>query len=137
MTLSKKPLVVLDSNVFVSAIVWGGLPERVINFWLEGKFTLFISPAILFETLVVLEEFDVPHEVVNGFKYQIETRSVKIIPKTSLKICRDEKDDKFLELCLACQADFLVTGDRDLLVLKRFETTKIIKPREFLKIFQN
>jgi putative PIN family toxin of toxin-antitoxin system len=135
MRLSTKPRVVLDSNVFVSAIVWGGNPEKILNLWLRGKFDLFISPEILLETLDVLAKFQVSSRLIEQIKNLIEIHGQRLIPKSNFKICRDLGDNKFLNLCFDCQADYLVTGDKDLLALKRFKKTKILKPKEFLKRF--
>ncbi len=132
MSLQTASLVVLDSNIYFSAIVWGGNPQKVINLWLNGKFILLISPEILFETLTVLGEYGVRKEVIAGFQYQIESHAEKIVPKSKVNICRDAKDNKFLELSKDANADYLVTGDKDLLTLKKFGKTKILKPKDFL-----
>jgi uncharacterized protein len=50
----------------------------------------------------------------------------------TIAACRDPKDDKLLELAVGGNADFLITGDKDLLVLNPFRAVKIITPREFL-----
>lgn len=47
-------------------------------------------------------------------------------------ICRDEKDNILLDLAECCSADYIITGDRDLLVLKKIKVTRIIKPTDFL-----
>lgn len=52
-------------------------------------------------------------------------------PTEAIHCCRDAKDDKFLELASACQADFLITGDEDLLVLDPFRKTRILTMTEF------
>lgn len=132
MSLSIKQPVVIDSNVFVSAIIGGGNPNKVLNLWLAEKFTLVISPEILAEILTVLIKLQTPPSVVNRFKELIETHAQKVIPKSTFKICRDPKDNKFLELSFDGKADFLVTGDSDLLVLKKFKKTIIVKPKDFL-----
>jgi uncharacterized protein len=54
---------------------------------------------------------------------------------SQVSVCRDPKDDKFLSLALDSKADFLVTGDKDLLTLERFQKTEIITPRYFLEKF--
>lgn len=54
-------------------------------------------------------------------------------PTSSIKICRDPKDNFLLALAKDARADFLITGDKDLLVLKHFEITTIITLSEFLK----
>lgn len=137
MNLSTEPRVVLGSNIFVSAIVWNGVPEKVIDLWLEDKFTLYISPEILLETLLVLNKFQVPEKIVSRLKVLIETHAEKFVPKSNFAICRDKKDNKFLNLCFDCQASYLVTGDKDLLVLKKFKNTKIVSPKKFLEIIQS
>ena len=55
--------------------------------------------------------------------------------KSKVSVCRDSKDDKFLSLALDGEADVLVTGDKDLLTLERFQKTEIITPRDFLEKF--
>lgn len=52
--------------------------------------------------------------------------------RETIVVCRDPKDDKLLELAVSGNADFLVTGDKDLLVLNPFRGVEIITPREFL-----
>jgi predicted nucleic acid-binding protein len=55
--------------------------------------------------------------------------------KESITICRDSKDDKFLELAISGKADFIITGDQDLLVLNPFRNIEIIAANEFLNRF--
>ncbi len=58
-----------------------------------------------------------------------------IEPKIEITECRDPKDNKFLELAVAGNADCIVTGDKDLLVLDPFRNIRIITPKEFLDQF--
>ncbi len=60
-----------------------------------------------------------------------ETHFISV--KSKISVCRDPKDDKFLRLAFDSDADFLVTGDNDLLVLGKFINTEIITPRNFLE----
>lgn len=62
---------------------------------------------------------------------QLQFQTVKSI----VSVCRDSKDDKFLSLALDGEADILVTGDKDLLTLERFQKTEIMTPRDFLEKF--
>jgi predicted nucleic acid-binding protein len=55
--------------------------------------------------------------------------------KESITICRDSKDDKFLELAISGNADFIITGDQDLLVLNPFRNIEVITANEFLSRF--
>ena len=53
-------------------------------------------------------------------------------PKLNIKICRDSKDDKFIECAVNANADYIVSGDKDLLVLKKYKTIKIVKTSQVL-----
>jgi len=137
MRWSTKLRVVIDTNVFISGLIWGGNPKKVLEAWLFQKFDLLISPDLCFEIIDVYQRFNNPKEEVNKLIFYLETKTIKIIPKNKVNVCRDEKDNQILALCLAGNADFLITGDKDLLALKEFKKTKIVKTKEFLKIIQD
>lgn len=93
-----------------------------------------MSPYLCFEIISVYERLNNPKEDVEKLKLYLETQTIKIIPRKKINVCRDKKDNQILALCLAGDADFLITGDKDLLSLKKFGDTKILKPKEFLKL---
>jgi putative PIN family toxin of toxin-antitoxin system len=64
------------------------------------------------------------------FRLRLESELVDIVEKVDL--CRDEKDNKFLEVAINGKADYLITGDNDLLVLRPFQDVKIMSVNEFL-----
>jgi putative PIN family toxin of toxin-antitoxin system len=66
-------------------------------------------------------------------KIKLELEEIEIIE--TIKICRDEKDDKFLEVAVNGNANYLITGDKDLLVLHPFRNIEIINVNEFLTRF--
>lgn len=136
MKLSTKWRVVLDSNVFVSAFIWGGTPQKIINLWLDGKILLIISPPLLAEILLVFERFHFSSREIKKIKEILEIHSLKVIPKKKINICRDPKDNMVLATCQAGKASYLITGDKDLLCLGEFKTAKILNPKDFLKIYQ-
>ena len=131
---STRPRVVVDTNVFVSAFIWGGQPKKVIQEWLRGKFILLLSPFLLSEIILVLQRFGFSRRDLEKIREILEDNSLKFIPPRKTRQCRDAKDNRVLDLCLAAKADFLVTGDKDLLVLKKFRQTKILAPKEFLTL---
>lgn len=99
-----------------------------------------ISVPVLLELAEVLsrEKFDkyVTHDERMRFMVNYLKVAELIEIKETFSICRDPKDDKLLELAVSGNASFLVTGDKDLLVLNPFRTVEIITPREFLdKVF--
>jgi len=130
---SKKLHVVVDTNVFVSAFIWGGNPKKIIELWMNDKFFLLTSPFLVAEILLILEKFGLGKEDLQGLKEILERNSLRFFPQIKIFLCRDKKDNQILDLCLAGKADFLITGDKDLLALKKFKKTKIVLPKDFLK----
>ena len=56
--------------------------------------------------------------------------------KSNIEICRDEKDNFLLNLALDSKADYLLTGDKDLLILESIENTEIITFSEFIELME-
>jgi len=131
-----KPRVAIDTNVLISGFYWSGTPKQIISLWLKGKFKLYVSPGTAAELINLLIRFGVPQEQIRNIKKILVTHSIRIIPQQKVFLCRDPKDNQFLELCLAASADYLITGDKDLLVLKKFQQTQIFSPKQFLGKFK-
>lgn len=129
-----RPRAVLDTNVLLSAILFGGTPLQVIDAWrVRGLFDLVISPEILAEILVKLaDRFKLPPSLVGEWQVLLSVNVTRVVPIHDVRVCRDPDDDKFLAAAAAAAADFLVTGDKDLLDIERFGTTRIVTPRVFL-----
>lgn len=123
--------VVVDTSVMVSAFVYGGNPRLVVEKWLEEKFDLLISPQLLAEILVVLKRFKLETGEIEKIQSWLTEKTIQVKPKSRVKVCRDPADGMVLELCQDGRADYCVTGDKDLLTLKSFGKTKILKPKEF------
>ncbi len=133
--------VVIDTNVYISALGFDNILLRLLNICFESEFIhIYISDEIYNEIEDVLfrESFD--KKVKNSLNkaqkldflqnLKTNTNTIKIDQKVT--ICRDPTDNKFLELSKAANADYLITGDKDLLDLKQFEVTKVLKPSEFI-----
>ena len=124
--------VVVDTNVFVSAFIWGGNPRKVIQKWLREEFVLLLSPFLLAEIILVLKRFGFDQADQQRLRYILENNSLKFFPKRKVHLCSDEKNNQVLDLCLAGRADYLITGDKELLAIKDFQGTKIVSVKEFL-----
>lgn len=124
--------VVLDSNVLVAAFAARGLCQAVFELCLN-KHETFISEHILNEVQRALtKRVKLPKKIVSEVIEFLRDHSiVETAEKLSSAECRDPQDIKILGLALKTQSDFLVTGDQDLLVLKRFRGIAIASPREF------
>jgi uncharacterized protein len=126
---------VFDNNVLVSAALLAGVPRQAFDKLLDNG-TVLISVSVLLELAEVLnrEKFDkyVTHDERMRFMVGFLKIAEMIETSETITVCRDPKDDKLLELAVSGKAAFLVTSDKDLLVLNPFRGVEIITPREFL-----
>ena len=128
--------VVIDTNIFISALHWAGVPLKVYKSWLDGEFRLGISREILSELGSVLEnDFDWAHEETQDLCNLINELADIAIPKQKLRVITDDPDDnKILECALASRADYIISGDKHLLKLGAYKTIPIITGRRFLNL---
>lgn len=133
---------VADSSVLISAFLVGAsLPGRVLRAGVEGRFGLVVSTVILGEierSLAQksgLRKYGYGEADIRGFirDLAIVAELVGCLPEIP-PTCRDPDDDHVLAAAVAVGADYIVTGDRDLLDIVRFESTEILSPRQFLEI---
>ncbi len=127
---------VIDTNVFISGIFWSGTPMKVLEAWIDGKFKLIVSNEILVEYERVFEELNkiVKNPNSNRILELVKLNAEMVIPVTFVKpICRDKDDDKFITATIGGSAQYIVTGDDDLLVLNGHQNLKILKPKSFLE----
>ena len=129
--------VVADTNVYVSAILFGGNCEAILALARAGIVELFVSPAIQRELRSVLgHTFGWPEPRIRDSVAEVNALASLVRPSVRLSgILGHEEDHRILECALAAHADFLVTGDkRHLLPLKAFRGIRIVSPREFLNL---
>jgi len=124
--------VLFDTNVIFSAFATRGLAQAVFELCLE-KHTIIVSEYILSELAVHLEKkLMMPSEKVQLITdYLRESCSLGEGTSVGESVCRDKKDIHILGLANKMRPDFIITGDLDLLVLKRYRNTSIVTPRGF------
>jgi len=130
---------VLDANIFISAIFWDGNPLAVTQRAARGLDNLFFTDDIINEVERVLGkpklhlgEYDIKRIVM---RVEHIGKKISISQQHRVKgICRDPKDDMYLECALAAAADYIITGDSDLLDLKEYGGVKIVNARSYLDI---
>ena len=126
--------VVFDTNVLLSAFIFGGNPERLFDLARFGELRLVVSPDILLEFAFVLrEKFAWAEENITETIWAIGRASELVRPGETLKVVSDDADNRVLECAMAGKADFIVTGDHHLLDLRSFEGIRIVKPKDFFK----
>lgn len=128
---------VFDTNVLVSALIFPDANSGKALQLARREGRLFFSFQTAMELREVLNRtrfrkyFTV--EDTAAFLGQLMEGVDWIEPEIRLRVCRDPKDDKFLELALSAKATHIVTGDLDLLVLDPYESVRIVSPRDFLQ----
>jgi putative PIN family toxin of toxin-antitoxin system len=131
--------VVFDTNVLVAAFVTEGVCAKLLGRARRKQLNLVISPFILkeFED-VLLRKFTASKEQIRSAAKLI-SEVAQIVSHASMVsgICRDPDDDQILSCALSAEADYLVTGDSDLLELKDFHGIEILTPGAFELIFED
>ena len=130
---------VLDTNVLISSLFWKGPSRHIVDLAIANKIKSITSTEILEEVEAVLyEDFpQVPYDKIEGIIRDILSYSQLIIPQqVTVKKLRDLKDTKVIACAVSVKADYIVTGDKDLLVLKKYEGIRISTPQAFLDLFK-
>ena len=133
--------VVLDTKVYVSAsILSRGTPFSILEAWHRREFVLVTSESIIEEIERVLryprirDRYAVSEQDVDRLIVSLRSDALVVPGSVDIQgVSRDSTDDKFLACATEAQADCIVTGDPDLLVLERYQGVDILKPHEFLQ----
>jgi len=125
---------VFDTNIFVSALaISGGQAERAINLVIDARVNLFISKEIIHEVLGVLaQKFSRGPEELSRTAVFLSELGEVILPRDKLAVLDDEPDNRILECAVTGHADVIVTGDRAMLNLKKYQEIRILSLRQFL-----
>ncbi|MBE9198921.1 putative toxin-antitoxin system toxin component, PIN family [Nodularia sp. LEGE 06071] len=132
----KNNRIVIDTNVIVSALIFS--KSTTMQAFREAKQNglILISVEILSELIDVLsrQKFDryLSREIREDFLASLARETELITISETVDICRDPKDNKFLELAISGEATHIITGDKDLLELHPFRHILIVTPSQFL-----
>lgn len=133
---------VIDTNVLVSGLISGqGPPRRIVDAWLDGQFLLVIS---------LYQVGDLHHVLTYpriASRIRLEEAELELLLAALLSqaevvpgvlqlpgVTRDPKDDVVVSCAVGGQADFIVSGDQDLLVLEAYEGVRFVTPRDFVEL---
>jgi putative PIN family toxin of toxin-antitoxin system len=127
------PRVVLDTNVIVSGFGWSGPPAAILDAALDGRLVLVTSPPLLVELRRVLGYPKLAKVIGEAPRLAdlVEVSSVMVVPSRVLAVVSDETDNRVLETAVEGAADYIVSGDDDLLELGSFQDILIVRPGEF------
>jgi len=124
--------IVLDANVIIAGFATRGLCESIMEFCLS-EHEIVLGDDLFDEILRNLRlRIKIPKIIVDSIGDLLRERANFSIPvRLPADVCRDPDDIKILGLAVASNADYIVTGDKDLLVLKSFQNIPILSPRSF------
>ena len=132
--------VVLDTNVLVSAVFFGGIPDRVLQSCMSGDHTLVVSLSVYDEYKRVGQELGRRHprrsEVWESILTHIATRALHVDAETlTVQVSEDADDDRFLACALAARPCLIVSGDKHLLSVTGWNEIEVLRPRQFYDRF--
>jgi len=131
---------VFDTNVLVAAFITEGICSKILMRGRKKQFHLIACPVILREfEQVLIKKFSTARNEARS-ALQIISEAIHSIERPSQlvqSVCRDPDDDAILACALEGRADYLVTGDVDLLELKFFKGIRIVTPRDFELLFKD
>lgn len=131
--------VVLDTNIFISAILFSGKVSMIMDFWKTSAIKPVITKEILNEIIKTLaypkfhlteeEIYHIVQEEILPFVEIVKVKKDKIVKG----VCKDPEDDKFITCATSAGVDLIISGDPDLLNIKEYKGIKIIKASKFIK----
>lgn len=134
-----RPQVVIDTNVWISGLIFGGNPENIIRLFLDGQIIVVISEEIISELRrKISEKFPLFTSHLGLLEASIREDAVIVqLGLSHITDSRDVKDNMVLETAIAGSAEYIATGDNDLLVLDPYREMRIVNPAYFLKLMAN
>ena len=124
--------VVVDANVLVSGIFWKGSPRKFLSLIFRQEINPFATIDIMAEYCRIIDKVACKRpDVAARWKSQIAKIMTIIEKNETVEVCRDPKDNMFVECAIAANAYYLVSGDSDLLVLEKIKDIPIITVNQF------
>ena len=131
--------VVIDTNIWISYLI-GSFLQEIDEKIVSKEIQIVVSEELLKELSEVsnrpkFKNIFSAHRMKELFSL-LDSYAIVVTPTQKVNACRDKKDNFLLEVALEGKADYLITGDEDLLVLKAFHSTTILKPKDFEDILK-
>ena len=127
--------VVLDTNIVISAIVFGGLPEQILKKVRQKEIIAVSSLSLIAELIDILsKKFGFPKNKLKLIEKKIKKISMIVYPDKTINVLEDEPDNRVLEAGFEGEAEYIVTGDKDLLRFGEYKGIKIVTAKIFFDI---
>ena len=125
--------IVVDTNVVISGIFFGGVPRKIVEAVADGAIDAYATAEILDEYMgIIASMLERKQGRINQSILSPLFSAIKIIETESrIEVCRDPDDNKFIECAVDAKALYIVSGDNDLLDIKEYDGICIITAKEF------
>ena len=135
--MNQHTVIVIDSNVWISALIFGGNPEKILKLFINNKVEVVMSEEIITELRrIIINKFPLFVNSLNLLEASLRKDTVFVqLGSITIDASRDVDDNRIIETAYIGKAQYIISGDKDLLVLKKYEYIKILNPGDFLKIF--
>jgi putative PIN family toxin of toxin-antitoxin system len=128
--------VVLDTNILISTILFGGKPRQILENAIRGEIRLCISEPILEELKGVLQrsKFDYSPEMIQVILTELTGVADFVNPSETINVVlEDPEDNRILECAVEAEASYIITGDFHLLKLRKYRNIKVVNAVAFLE----
>jgi putative PIN family toxin of toxin-antitoxin system len=123
----------LDTNVWISGLIFGGTPGQILSLALFGSLTVCISAPLVDELRRMLKDcFEWTEQDLTESLTPLLEQTELVTPGDQMHVAADPDDNRILECAVAARASVIVTGDDHLLRLRSFRDIHIVTPRSFL-----
>ena len=135
--MNQHTVIVIDSNVWISALIFGGNPEKILKLFIDNKVEVVMSEEIITELRrIIINKFPLFVNSLNLLEASLRKDTVFVqLGSMTIDASRDVDDNRIIETAYIGKAQYIISGDKDLLVLKKYKDIKILNPGDFLKIF--
>lgn len=135
---------IVDTNVVLSGFIsHRGPPSKIIDAWIQNDFMPIVSPALIKEYNAVLQYDRIQKYLGNKFQTAQKTlkamlsKAEKTFSKEVIHLFKDTHDDMLIEAAISGEANFIVSGDREVLEVQKYKTIEIISADSFFKLLCN
>jgi uncharacterized protein len=129
--------IVLDSNVLMSGVFFGGVPGRILEAWRAGRVSIVVSPAILAEYRRIGAALAESYPLIDFEPFAaliaVHAEIVQAPDHLDPAVCSDSDDDKFLACALAANSELIVSGDKALFAVSGWRGIEVLRPRTFVE----
>ena len=129
--------VVLDTNILISALLFGGKPREILHLRVLKKIQFITSIQLLAELSDVLsKKFQFSDEKTKAVDKKFRRMVLEVHPAFQINILADNADNRILEAAVEGKCEYVITGDKNFRKLSKYQNIKIVTPSEFLEAFK-